>query len=411
MNKRLLVVVFALIVLTFVALLAFLPSVFGIHAKPAPVTATTPTATAMTPPAATPAVPAAKKPSPATKTTIMGTPAQLVADLKAAGLDMANMRVLNQELRKKDVTATSGANDSWFYSGATIYTNSKNDDLERIQIDYEKDPASKPEYQGAPAAMKRVYKILAGGKESLYKRYGTAQSATTISGRTHINYAILFQQKDPVLWRCSISYEADGSCNFIAKVDGKHFSELAALNTGSSIVYEGERSILYSDLAQMGFAPGMPCTKPDVLAKGYASSGSGVKRYSNGSVCVDSGDKIKWFMNDNNAEGILFSIMEKIADPSVHLNKWPGGEFSRILSAGKDTAVTCYGAPETTTNDDRTVNYFILLNDGSSLVPIRIYFTFTEEKGRSNYFALGRIIASKYYLIQSTGDEAVKQDD
>ena len=269
-KKRLLIVVFTIIILTFTALLAFLPSIFGLHPKPAPVSATTPTATAMTPPAATPAVPAAKNPSPATKTTNMGRPAQLVEDLKAAGLDIVSDKFDHPELLPKAYRQGDCPSSRFLYN-CRLDFDEKFKKLDGFYL-FTKPPTS--EWYDAPRLqLGAMNEMFTDGRARAKARYGE-DYVTEIPDRTFA-YAI-WVKGSPNIW--IITFDAWGAD--VGEIIGSRAGNV--LQAQMSDITKPDKArlsgmeTLYSDLMQAGLELGEPSSKPKVILSGYVDSSPGI---------------------------------------------------------------------------------------------------------------------------------------
>jgi len=345
---------------------------------------------------------AAKKTAPAAKPSIMGTPAQLVEDLRAAGFDLASMRVVKPELLKKALKTTSGTRDVWTISNAELYTDHESGELELIHYYYYREKRAVADEESSLYPMNSLSSGLIGGENALYRRYGKPHREITNDSYTSYGYSVLFRQRNTVLWRCSFAFNDEGQVWFTARTMGKNFKELKVQRDGSSVSFQGARSALYSDLAQMGFAPGMACTKPEVLARGATDPSSPrTKRFADCSVFVDSDDRIRLFLLFEHKGDLLSSIIRAFMDFTGGLEPWPSGEFGKTLRLGKSAVMSRYGAPDNLSTDSSTIYYYVLLRDGDRLVPVKLSFQFIEHMGSSDNMAVGKVIINEYYLMPS----------
>lgn len=350
-------------------------------------------------------VSAAQKSAPATQASIMGTPAQLAEDLKIAGFDLANMRVAKPELLNKALKTTSETRDEWTVSNAVLYTDHESGQLECISFYYYRAARTAPDEKAALYPMSALAPGLTGGTDAVIKRYGKPhRSLTTVGGVSSCTYYILISCKSPLLWRCSFGFDDEGHTWFAARTMGKNFKELKVRRNGSSLSFQGARSALYGDLAQMGFAPGMHSTRPDVLAHGKADTNfpdSLSYRYRNGSISLDSSRRVRSFIySESEGYGLtwfIFNVLDRLFE---HLYTWPKGVFSETLRAGEEAVISRYGQPDELGSGPEDIRYYILVEDGDKLIPIRLDFTFDNYDDWSTFWASGRVITDKLYVLE-----------
>jgi hypothetical protein len=342
---------------------------------------------------------AAKKATPPAKPLIMGTPAQLVSDLKNAGFDLANGRVLKPELMKKGETEDTDTRDVWSISNATLYTDKQSGELKQIRYNYYKELASAVNKEAALDPMNSLYPVLIGGKNSLYKRYGEAHRVVTNSSYTGYSYEILFRQLDPVLWRCSFGYDGEGNAWLNARVEMRHFSEVRVEKRAGTVSHEGGYYVMCNDLAVMGILPGMLCTKQEALMRGKPDPNvPNSLDFKNAHISADKRGVIRTFMLFEE-KGFFSFIMRLISTAAPDGNyTWPRGTFSKTLHKGRKAVISRYGTPSEGSYNSDDLSYFVLLVDGTRLVPVKVTFSFADSFGMSFYMAIGKVLADPVYV-------------
>jgi hypothetical protein len=387
-KKRLLVVVFALIVLTFIALLAFLPSVFGIHPKPALVTATTP-----------PSVPVAKIPSPTAKTTAMGTPAQFIEDLNSVGFDLAGASFTKPELLARASQESSSESNTYRFKNACIEFDADTHEFYSIEIfsPLVLTPPIPVSVKGGKGELPSglFSALFSGDRDKVLARYGTAyRRGTGKSLPDALTYFILSENGTSRLWRVMIQVDANSKVKWLsAWVLTRNPFRLQVTSGKGAMTFSGEGTELYSDLVNCGLTLGMPSPRLALLARGEAlrNAAGEVTRYEypNGSVSLDpkSGRLTSFYIKEDktfSAENIRTLYKSTLQGKAL----LRAGKLQETFRNGPVAVTKRYGVIGSSSPPSKIIRYYFILDDGSKLQTISITFSYYD----SNSSILGESI-------------------
>jgi hypothetical protein len=159
----------------------------------------------------------------------------------------------------------------------------------------------------------------------------------------------------------------------------------------------------------MGILPGMLCTKPEALMHGKSDPNfPGSLNFKNATISADKRGIIHTFMLFEE-KGFFSFIMRLISTTAPDGNyTWPRGTFSKTLHTGKKAVISRYGAPSESSAESEDLSYFMLLIDGTRLVPVEVTFSFSDTSGMSFYMATGKLLADPVYIYTPPGTGAVK---
>jgi hypothetical protein len=212
--------------------------------------------------------------APAKPSAIYGTPAQLVEDLRAIGIDLVKDEFTKQEVLTRTPHTTNPVYCEYHFANAMVLIRRAENSIESGQITapgVEPFTTYKPVVKGAAMDLGALGKAITSGREAIKARYGTEYlEVLPPSERERIDawmhYVVLIKGKTTSMWNLSFGFDKAGKfhdfvlgtpCEDVAKV------RVTGLGEGAKVV--SEDMPLYEDLMDIGFNVGMKTSRPDVL--------------------------------------------------------------------------------------------------------------------------------------------------
>lgn len=322
---------------------------------------------------------------------IMGTPAQLVEDLKDIGFDLASAKFTKPELLKDATAEALTIGHSYtFQNGSLILVDSTGElrsvDLDSPSLLTSKNDSSKV-VNKTPISLGSVGMLLGNDKDAALTRYGRAFASVHNGSFTFMKYCILIGEKDSKLW--NVYFQLDSAMNIegigVDSGANKLFRVRLVKDKGVYIA-SGDGAILYNDLMECGLSLGLPCTNTQRLHGAKTSSrgrGGTAYEFANATIIADTKTlSIASFMIEDNGNFAIENVKRSLLGIARGEGTFNGGRLIDIYRRGSQVVTQRYGNDKVLPSgspSDTFLKYDLILDDGT--IPRHAYLSFTFKGG------------------------------
>jgi hypothetical protein len=214
---------------------------------------------------------------PAAKSSIYGTPAQLVEDLKAIGIDLAGDKFTKETVLKRTPHTTNPVYYEYHFANAMVLIRRDGSSIENGQITapgVEPNATEQPVVKGSPLQLGTFGKTVSGGRKAIIARYGTKYIEVLPQSErgqidAWIHYVVLIKGKTTSMWNLIFYFDKAGKFqSLVFGMPCKEISLVRVSGQGEGAKVVSANMPLYNDLLSIGFNVGMKTSRPDVIKQG-----------------------------------------------------------------------------------------------------------------------------------------------
>jgi hypothetical protein len=320
---------------------------------------------------------------------IMGTPAQLVKDLKDIGFDLANAKFTKPELLKKSTTeAFENGHDYYFKNGSlSLSDDSKELDLIHLEVhpsNPENDPLIKAGNK-TPLHLGSLSALFGNDKKAVLNRYGDMYAQVrNRSSFKYVKYGVLVVNSELQLWTIYLNLDSTSNVSeILAYKESENLYRVHLTKDKGGYKLSGTGAALYNDLMECGLSLGIPCTKAQILLRArtrrLASVGAAYY-YANAIVVADDKSSVitSFDIQENGALGNAIKSVQGFAHGEMTFN---GGNLISTFRRGHKAVQLRYGDEYARQHSDITdlyPSFNIILDDGTSSQHVDVTFDFSE---------------------------------
>jgi hypothetical protein len=320
---------------------------------------------------------------------IMGTPAQLVEDLKEIGFDLENAKFTKPELLKDATVEALAISHSYTFQNGSLTLVDNTGELNSVYFDSPSLLTSKSDsskvVNKTPLSLGSVGILLGNDKDAAITRYGRAfASVHNGSSFKYMKYCVLIGIRDTKLW--DVYFHLDSAMNIEQIEVWSTADKLRRVHLAKDkgvYVVSGDGAILYTDLMECGLSIGIPCTNPQRLRGARTSSrgrGKTAYEFANATIIADTKTlTIASFMIHDNGIFAIENAKRSLLGIAHGEGTFNGGRLIDVYRRGSLVVKQRYGSDDvlpSSSQSDTYYKYDFILDDGTTPRHVKLSFTF-----------------------------------
>jgi hypothetical protein len=323
---------------------------------------------------------------------IMGTPAQLVEDLKEIGFDLANAKFTKPELLKDATVEALAIGHSYNFQNGYLTLNKRDSELSSVDLESPSSTTSIASMLSTAGNKTRlpldsIGELLGRDEGAVLARYGrTYANYRDSSSYGYLKYSILTGERNAKLWK--VYFRLDSAMNIsqvsIWLAEHKLFRVHLVKDKGVYVA-SGDGAVLYNDLMECGLSLGIPCTNTQRLRGAKTSTLTPditAYEYANATIIADTKTlSITSFGIQDNGAFAIENVKRSLLGIAHGEGTFNGGRLIDNFHRGPLAVQQVYGNEDFIPSDDPSdtdVSYNIILDDGASPRHIRLTISFNE---------------------------------
>jgi hypothetical protein len=355
-------------------------------------------------PCAASAAPAKKGAASPAKSSIYGTPAQLVEDLRSAGISIAEGRFTKLELlNKASVEEKYGATVYRFANGSLRF-NEKTGEFMGFSLLAKQ----KPDLPVFP--FKGMAGIVKLNDSGLLSRYGAVYASAFHYSDSKVSHTFYLLVPSPkmTIWSVILSVEAKGSFYSMIAFRDDTYSKLVCsedITVGTAGL--SGTALLLQDCWKLGLGLGMPSSMPDLMKRGvpprekHPVEGRTLQ-FGAGEVDLSSGDdrvQSFFFMYPRHLSLVSLELFwERLVSGS---HEYPLGDLKRLITKGPKAIEAHYGPGDQGKDKPLNLEYNILLDVGGAVGICIFNFDYDTEGDDSVVSVYGSFAQYNMYKVKA----------
>lgn len=356
------------------------------------------------------AAPAKKPTTPTAKSAIYGTPAQLVEDLKSAGIDLANARFTRTELLKKPKTHEKGY-VTFEFANCSLAVNEKGNlvSFSLRNLDSKADDSTSFQVDEPNIDIGELVNVLTMKKQDVLSRYGEEYARRDYGPNLYHepDYMIIVNGSQKSYW--SLDFMIPGSDEYSANISGSmrssNVAEAHIIKKDGLLFAQGEGGTLYNDLLDAGVNVGMPSSHPEILKEGRLQefplqpTPTVLYTFYDMVIAEEVQGSVTYFQYMNRSK---FTWNNALAWMKLCLRRIRAFPMSALISTakdGRDAVLDRYGTEFNSRwylHESENVTYCLLLNYQGEYKVIRLQFWYGEETPDGD--VAGMVVSEKPYI-------------
>lgn len=348
------------------------------------------------------------------KSSIYGTPAQLVEDLKSAGIDLANARFTRTELLKKPKTHEKGF-VTFEFANCSLAVNEKGNlvSFSLRKLASKDDDATSYEVDEPIIEIGELVNVLSMKKQDVLSRYGEEYARRDYGPNLYYepDYKIIVMGPQKSFWLLDfmIPDSDEYSANLTGSMRSSNVAEARIVKKDGLIIAKGDGGTLYNDLLEAGVNVGMPSSHPEVLQKGVMQDFSSdfkprlFHTFYDMVVAEEVQGSVTFFQYMNRSKFTWNNALAWMKLCFRRIRAYPKCALISTAKDGRNAVLDRYGAEFNSRwylRESENVTYCLLLNDKGEYKVIRIQFWYGEETPDGD--VAGIIVSEKPYIYSTS---------
>jgi hypothetical protein len=348
------------------------------------------------------------------KSSIYGTPAQLVEDLQSAGIDIGAGLFTKPDLLASAVAEKKSGMMLHRFANGSLRFNEQTGEFKGFSLL----ASQKKDMPIFPLAS--LSAILALDGAGVLARYGS-DYATINSAQNDVErftYYLLAAEPSNTIWNVMIALTDSGKFSGMVASSEASGLRLVALDDIVQGLDDGGEALLYKDLWSLGLGLGAPSSQPDIIGKGvrpdkeevYDSDntlefGSSIVTFSPDDKSVES--FIVFYANpDSTANSELSAEVRKL-----EANEYPLENVKGLILAGPKAFQERYGPGLTDESKPKNYGYGLLLEVGDYIGICTFNIEYESDGDDSVVSFYGQYYPYRMYRVRSTHGMTAQEEE